>query len=297
MSTASARALLAGLVDYAGLFPPAALALPDAVAEHVRALGSSQAWLLGRFVVPAARLAELARLEDGLPAAATPRPWRLAALLGPDTAAEIEWVAAFNAAHAGRAVADSVELKARTPAELEAALAAVPSGLAAYVELPPGGDLDALLPLLRARGARAKLRSGGLTPEAIPPASDVARFLAACARAGVAWKATAGLHHAVRGEHALAAAPGSPRAPLHGFLNLFAAAAFARAGAAADELQSVLLETDPAAFSLSDEALAWRYLSVSAASLAQTRAGFALSFGSCSIEEPVADLRALGVIE
>lgn len=297
MSTATARALLTGLVDYAGLFPPAALALPDAVAEHARALGSPQAWLLGRFVVPAARLAELARLEDGLPAAATPRPWRLTTLLGPDTAAEIEWVAAFNAAQAGRAVADCVELKAQTPAEADAALAALPAGLTAYVELLPGGDLDTLLPVLRARGAHAKLRSGGLTPEAIPSASEVARFLAACARAGVAWKATAGLHHAVRGEHALAGAPGSPRAPMHGFLNLFAAAAFARAGASADELQSVLLETDPTAFSLSDEALAWRYLGVSAAALAQTRAGFALSFGSCSIEEPVADLRALGVIE
>ena len=60
----SARALLAGLVDYAGLFPPAALSMDDAVAEYARWRRSPEAWMLGRFVLPAARLAELGRAAD-----------------------------------------------------------------------------------------------------------------------------------------------------------------------------------------------------------------------------------------
>lgn len=46
------RALLSRLFDHAPMFPPAAMALPDALAEDARAQASSDAWLLGRFVVP-----------------------------------------------------------------------------------------------------------------------------------------------------------------------------------------------------------------------------------------------------
>jgi hypothetical protein len=296
VTTRCAQALLTGLVDYAGLFPPAGLALADALAEHARWRASPQAWLLGRFVVPASRLDELAQGLQALPAAAA-SPWRLSALLGPDTRPQLDAVEAFNRAQASRACVDSVELKAASAEEAEVALARLPAGLFAHVELPPAAELPPLLAVLSGRGARAKLRTGGVAPEAFPTAAEVARFVTACASAGVAWKATAGLHHPVRGEHALSRAPAAPRAAMHGFLNLFAAAAFAHGGASAAEIESVLLETDPAAFALGEEALSWRYLSASTAALAESRAAFASSFGSCSIAEPVADLQALGVIE
>jgi hypothetical protein len=122
---------------------------------------------------------------------------------------------------------DTVEMKAGSPGEMDAALAALPAGLAAFVELPRDGELGGLLATVGRRRASAKLRTGGVVPEAIPHPAEVARFIAACAGAGVSFKATAGLHHAVRGEHPLTYAPGSPRAVMHGFLNVFAAAALA----------------------------------------------------------------------
>jgi len=82
----SARALLAGLVDYAGLFPPAALPMDEAVAEYARWRRSPEAFMLGRFVAPAARLVELGRAADvRLPEPGTGEPWRLSGLLGGDT--------------------------------------------------------------------------------------------------------------------------------------------------------------------------------------------------------------------
>ena len=75
-------------------------------------------------------------------------------------------------------------------------------------------------------------------PEAIPDPADLARFIAACAAAGVPWKATAGLHHPVRAEQALTYEPGAPRAVMHGFLNVFAAAAFAGGGAPLADLEA-----------------------------------------------------------
>ncbi|HSD29477.1 MAG TPA: hypothetical protein VLL75_19395, partial [Vicinamibacteria bacterium] len=213
----TARALLAGLVDFAGLFPPASLSMDEAVAEYAKSRRSPEAWMLGRFVVPAGRLAELSRAADAhLPEPGAGEPWRLSALLAADVHGDSALVTAFNAKTAGRAVVDAVELKAGSPEEAAAALAALPPGLAAFVEVPLHGELEPLLAVLKARGARAKARTGGVVPEAIPSPAEVARFIAACAAAGVPWKATAGLHHPVRAEHALTYAADGPRAVTHG---------------------------------------------------------------------------------
>jgi hypothetical protein len=297
VTTGSARALLASLVDYAGLFPPAGLSMEAAVAEYAARRRGPEAWMLGRFVLPASRLGELKDAARGhLPEPGAAEPWPLSALLGADTHGDSALVASFNAGHGGRAVVDSIELKAARRDEAVAALDALPAGLVAFVELPLDTDLAAILPVLRERRARAKVRTGGVVAEAIPTVRDLARFIAACAAANVPFKATAGLHHPVRAERALTYAPDSPRAVMHGFLNVFAAAAFARAGAGLGDLEAVLAEQDASAFRLDDAALAWRHLRVATDSITATRAGFATSFGSCSFAEPVADLVALGIL-
>ncbi len=297
MTPAGARALLAGLVDYAGLFPPAALGMEAAVAEYARWRRAPEAFMLGRFVAPAARLVELGRAAESLlPEPGTGEPWRVSALLGADLHGDTARVSSWNVSHSGRAAVDTVELKAASPQEAEASLDALLPGLVAFVELPPSDDLGPLLGALKRRGARAKLRTGGVVPEAIPEPGDVARFIVACAAAAVPFKATAGLHHPVRAEHALTYDADSARAVMHGFLNVFAAAALARDGLTADEVEAILREDDPRAFRLDDSGLEWRGLRVATDRLAATRRDFASSFGSCSFAEPVADLRALEVL-
>ena len=58
-TSAPVRAAFESLIDYAGLFPPAALPMAGAVAEYAEALRGEHAWMLGRFIVPASRIAEL----------------------------------------------------------------------------------------------------------------------------------------------------------------------------------------------------------------------------------------------
>jgi hypothetical protein len=144
--------------------------------------------------------------------------------------------------------------------------------------------------------AFAKLRTGGLTPEAIPPADDLADFLAAAAARRLPFKATAGLHHPVRSVRALTYAPDSPRATMHGFLNLFVAAAFAWHGAERAVLLEALNETEADAFAFGAKDLEWRGRRLSAEQIADARHNFAHSFGSCSFEEPIGDLRALELL-
>ena len=284
----AAHALLAGLVDYAGLFPPAALPMAEAAAEYARQRAGAHGWMLGRFICPVARLDELA-------AAAAPHlagePWPISALAGAGDGPAIE---RFNAAHPGLVI-DALELKASSVAEIEA-FTSLPPGLVRYVEVPLEGDLMGLLRGLRAHGCRAKVRTGGVTPGAFPEPAALSRFLAACAAAEVPFKATAGLHHPVRSEHPLTYAADAPRGVMHGFLNVFVAAALARRGAHEATLESVLREQRPTAFSLDAEGVVWGEHRIDAAELRALRHDFAVSFGSCSFAEPVADLQTLGLL-
>ena len=259
----------AGLVDYAGLFPPAALSMDAAVAEYARWRRSPEAFMLGRFVVPAARLVELGRAADvQLPEPGAGEPWRLSALAG-----------------RGRRTATR---RASTPGTPRSAGRGGRGRGRAQGGEPRAGRSRARGAARRAHGLRRGRRSTRTSTacwrrssaaargrRSAPAAScprrsrtraTLARFIAACAAAGVAWKATAGLHHPLRAEQALTYEPASPRATMHGFLNVFARGGL-RAGGRRRlaELDAVLRERLASAFRLDDEGLAWRQLRASTA--------------------------------
>lgn len=156
-----------------------------------------------------------------------------------------------------------------------------------YCEVP----IDQLEEVKR-QGGFAKLRTGGITPEAIPTIEAVARFIAACAERRLPFKATAGLHHPVRARQSLTYAPDPPRAVLHGFVNVFVAAAFAWHHRP-DLLEPLLAETDPTAFRF-DDCVHWRNERLTIEQVRRARRDFAHAFGSCSFEEPIHDLQTLG---
>lgn len=297
--------LLADLVDYAGLFPPAELGMSEAVDEFARQRLGAEGWILGRFVVPIARLDELERVAaDYLPRDPGIDGWQLSVLAGEAVDDDRRRIDEFHRAHtaspdAGRIRIAAVEAKTVDAAAVDRAAEAF-RGLELYCELPWGGEHEPLLAAIAEAGrdgdVAAKIRTGGVDPAAIPEVRRVARFLLRAAAAGVAWKATAGLHHAVRGEHPLTYAPGSPRATMHGFLNLFLAAALARQGQVDESDLVRLLEEGSAAGLESDEhGVRWQGHRLDDAALAAGRR-FARSFGSCSFREPLAELQALGLL-
>lgn len=292
---ASLRTLVAGLVDYAGLFPPAALPMREAVAGFASYLDSPDAWALGRFVIPVARLDDLAR-ESTAYIGAGAEPWRLAALVGEDSLADARRIRAFNASQDGRLIVDVAEVKASSADRIEAVARTLGKELTVYVELPPNGDPRPLLEAVKRTGTRAKIRTGGVTADAFPRAAEIARFLARCAEQGVAYKATAGLHHPLRGEHRLTYAADAPSATMFGFLNVFAAGVFAAAGMRENALIELLEERDAAALRFDDDGIRWRGESVSLAEVAAARSSFAMAFGSCSFREPIDDLHQLALL-
>ncbi len=83
---------------------------------------------------------------------------------------------------------------------------------------------------------------------------------------------------------------------MFGFLNVFVAAVLARKGLSADQLTLVLMEELPSAFRFNETALSWSGHTASIGEIAAARRDFAISFGSCSFDEPVADLKTLNLL-
>jgi hypothetical protein len=296
--TPGLRTLLAGSVDYAGLFPPASLDLSSAVRAYAEYRAGSDAWALGRFVVPAGRLAELEGEVEGLAPSPPARPWRLSVLLGPDAGADLAALGEFNRRHAatGRPalVADVVELKAGSAELIGSLLAGMPPWAQAYVEIPLDREPGPLVAAIARGGGRAKMRTGGITPESIPPASDVLRFLRACLDARVPFKATAGLHHPLRAEYRLTYAPDSPRGTMFGFVNVFLTAVLLRQGLGDREALALLDERAPDAFEFDTGGIGWRGHRADLDSIERARGDGIVAFGSCSFVEPVGESAAMG---
>jgi len=295
------RALLTGLIDYAGLFPPAGLAMQPAVRNYAEYLAGPDAWALGRFIVPSARLDEF----DGAAAAHLPGdsadgPWLISMLGGAEPGHDAESVFAFNERHAvgaaGRAAIDTLEVKAATGDDVTRLVRSAPDHVRVFVEIPVKNDPAPLLTAIGDAGACAKIRTGGVTKDAFPSSSDVARFIHTAASLGVPFKATAGLHHPRYGEYRLTYEPGSAVAPMFGFLNIFMAAALARQGADAKILAAVLEDGAATAFRFTRSGASWGDRQVETEAIVAMRAGLGISFGSCSFTEPMADLRAMDLL-
>ena len=307
LRTPALRALLVDAIDYAGLFPPAQLDMPSAVAEYASYLHSEDAWALGRFVLPAARLDELARSAresaavERLSLGVLTMPWPLSALAGADVASDMERIRTFNAAHATAdhgwlAQVHGVEVRATTADAIMDTVRSVGDAFDCFVEIPIAADPRPLVRALAACGGWAKVRTGGTTSDAFPTSEQLVRFLAACVTDDVPFKATAGLHHPLRGEYPLTYAAGSASGTMYGFLNVMLAATLLREGGSDDQARELLEERAPDAFTFDASGVAWRGQHFAVDRLAASRQRGMASFGSCSFREPIDDLAALGML-
>ena len=295
------RTLLTKSIDYAGLFPPAGLAMSDAVRNYALYRSSPEAWALGRFVLPVNRLDEFnAAAAEHLRKASPALPWQLTLLAGGDFAADLEAIAEFNHRHAsshpGAVLVDALEIKASSKGAIEDIMLRTPRSLQAFIEIPTDQDPGELLVTIARQGGRAKVRTGGVTKDAFPSGADLLRFIEGTIQVGVPFKATAGLHHPIRAEYRLTYAPDSPSGVMFGFLNLFLTTAFLRAGLPESAAADLLEERSADSFRIDQEGIGWRDHRLDVGELRLARTEGMISFGSCSFTEPLAELEALNLL-
>ncbi|MBV9593319.1 MAG: hypothetical protein JO147_05930 [Actinobacteria bacterium] len=268
-----------GLLDDAAMFPPGSMALPDALVGHVGHRGAWYADMLGPFVCAAGRLVTLQERAEQF------------GIQRLDVAVIVtDGLAAVDTALARAAACPAVHVVALEvpigPDQLDAALRALVPRLAQgcriYVELPMTAITDRHAHDLSRAGLYLKLRTGGTSIEAFRTEAELARPIVLAAAERLAFKCTAGLHHAIR---QLDRETGFEH---HGFVNVLLAARVAAASGSVDATAAVLSIRDRS------EIVA-RALELATADIVAVRALFR-SFGTCSILEPVTDLCSLGLV-
>lgn len=302
----SVRALLAAIVDYAGLFPPAQLSLLQSGETYARERMGIHDWMLGRFVLPAARVAELTENLAPFPGA---QSWPLSVVLSGELESVMEQMRSlqFTSDQLTIAALEFPPLPVNAIASLQPHL---PETIDAFFEVPfsdPIPHLEAF------KGTRlwAKIRTGGIRAEAFPSVPQLGQFILACANAQVPFKATAGLHHALPGHYRLTYEPDSPTGSMHGFLNVAIAASFAYSQTITlEEIAAILTEPlvsmdlsqekpapESEGFVFQTDGLKWGDRHLSLSTIRASRQDFFRGFGSCSFQEPIHDLMTLQVLK
>ena len=277
--------LLAGLVDDAGLFPPESLPMAQALARHRADEAAGHPMLSHRFLCPASRLDELRAAWAEIGGGAE-GPLRLGVIV--DTGVDGLDAARDEVGEEPALALEMLEVPAPSADTVDAVLEALAGcSEAAFVEGPRKPDWVKAVAAAGAVGAEglrgAKVRCGGARADLFPSPEDLAAFVCACNEHGVPFKATAGLHGAVRHR--------DERTGFvhHGFLNLVLAAVRAAAGKPVGEVAAVLDSTDAAALAAEARAVSGR--EVTAARL------LFRAYGSCSTSEPLEEAAALGLLQ
>lgn len=288
---ASVKALLSSVVDYAGLFPPAKLGMREAMANYAQYQMASDNWMLGHFVVPISRSHELQELLPTFPL----KRWSLSAILSKDVELDIDRVRSLQD-NQQIAIA-ALEIPPLPPEEIERVFPLLPAGVDAFFEIPLNSDLEPYLSVLQKIRASAKIRTGGITAEAFPGVTQLSQSILAFAEARVPFKATAGLHHPLPNEYRLTYEPDSPFGKMHGFLNVTILAALVYwQKVTPEEAVAILEESSIDRFQFKEDGIGWsdRHLNIS--EIEEARQQFFRSFGSCSFQEPIDDLKHLQLL-
>lgn len=299
----STKILLSELIDYAGIFPPAALDMPTAVKNYAAYRNSAESWMLGRFIVSAARLKEFETAFAGLSATEKgSATWPLSVVGGANIKEEVAEIAKSNERYSGsksipNVKIESFEMKIASESAIRlASRTLIPPELETYFEISPSSAVKEMIEEVKVEKRRAKVRAGGEQPSDVPSVENLAKFLGVCVTQNVAFKATAGLHHPLRSIRKFSGGVNDDFGWMHGFLNLFLAAAFLYHGMKENLVVQILEEHDNAAFQFDANGVDWRGQTISNADLLTARQSFCLSFGSCSFDEPIQDLQALKVL-
>ncbi|MGI9528660.1 MAG: hypothetical protein ACR2NG_03040 [Acidimicrobiia bacterium] len=293
-------AAFGGLIDYAGLFPPASNTMDEAVAEYARLRADDSRWIVGKFLCRASELEQLAAAAVGQMRRGD-APWDVGVIfdMGPGAAAMV--VNDFQTEMSPALSITSVEVKTPRPdadaiATTIEAMGALDTDTAVFVEVVKGEPMrpqvEAIATNLRSRGRTggAKLRCGGLSPEDFPTVEEIAEFLWTSTNEQLPFKATAGLHQPIRHFDEDA---GVWR---HGFVNLLMASVSCDDGAIKETVEAIVAESDPEEFAVSASAARWQKIRLPGSAIRRSRRNGFIAFGSCDIDEPITALRDLNFL-
>jgi hypothetical protein len=318
-SSSSVKTLVNGLFDYAGLFPPASLPLTEAFSEYLGHRSEPDAWMVGPFVIPVQKLSEVTILLqneqlaspvlfDVLPRAATSL-----SLLQESLAEDLAACTRFLETNQGKAEITSFEFRfpdgifSDTGLGVHAVTAVSDlfeeagfEQASVFGELVRGASFESeIAPYFLSLSSSqsrlkilGKIRCGGMAQTDFPTTAEIAAYIHFAAQLGYPFKATAGLHHPIRHFNS------GQSVWMHGFINVLFAATMARVHSLNPaEIQQILEDEEAQSFIFDRTGIAWRTLKATNTDFIGVRRNLALSIGSCSFNEPRADLFELRLLK
>jgi hypothetical protein len=294
------RAMLEGVIDYAGLFPPAKLPLGEAVEEYLGIIHGPDKWIVDRFACPIGKLSDLAIELTEHPE----EPFVPVAVIGSNHPDHKHWqhgiehdaaeMTKFQRAVENHAEIQAYEVRLPDHLHLNQYVNDLKSftNIDVFAELPWGPEMtDSLAALAELEVASAKARTGGLEATDIPSSVNLAAFIQQCVQLDLTFKLTAGLHHP------LPTLDDRTGATMHGFLNVLTATAMCLSEDLSQrEMEALLDEKNPKAFNFKRDSLVWHDHKATLEDIENARTLF-FSFGSCSVREPLDDLAKIGLVE
>lgn len=267
MST-SPPALFAGLFDDAAVFPPGNHAIDEALRRRFERAATTDARYVGSFLLPPTMIERC--LQEV-------HPVDVVVIGRPGTPLDDVIDAANTLAHNNTHALAGVQIALQGGWEKLLDL-----GVPVAIELSPvelGTGLNALMP--HREQVAAKLRTGSTPTNPVPTPTQLAQFVDDCMRCGLSFKLTGGMHRALTHDTEVERE--------FGFLNVLAATHLITQGSAAAAKDAErMLDADR------DEALG-AVQSIDDSD-AQTVRDWFLSFGCCDVDDPIDDLRTLGLI-
>ncbi len=296
----SLRILLDGVIDYAGLFPPAKLSMEPAVEEFLAYRDGPNAWLVSRFACNASHLVELAEELEKHPLS-EPAPVTVIGTSSKDRhhwdtalALDIQNIAKFREMTRLSAIVEAYEIRLPDNHHTETCLHALKAVKVeeTFVEIPWADAMEeAVACIAESEFAFAKVRTGGADAAAFPSVAELAAFIQQCVQLDIPFKLTAGLHQP------LPHFDKSTNAEQHGFLNVLVAAALTHVhDLSRREIEEILMVKNGPEFEFGANHLKWREFGATLEEIAGGRDLFR-SFGSCSVEEPLDGLDKAGFLK
>jgi len=320
MPVKSLKLFLSKLIDYAGLFPPANLNLKYAFNNYLDyTVNSPYSWIMAKFICPASKLAELDKLikvekielTNQIPLSVLGSSNVHSSEFLDSVSHDVKMISEFYGKYSGKINIDAFEVRLpndifsisgddvlfemiKLTAEKLKKINIKP--IQVYFEALPNENLTALakaISIYNESGGETgyKLRTGGVETSAYPPSGKIAFAIKTCGDFEIPMKCTAGLHHPIRRYN------DGVKTKMHGFINVFGAGILNVCLKLPEDVMKEILEDEDAEnFHFSESSFGWKEYHVLASRIQEAREQFMISYGSCSFDEPVDDLKKLGLL-
>lgn len=296
---------MSGLIDYAGLFPPADLNLKSSINNYSNYIRGSRNWMMSKFILPSSKISGLN--DNLMKHFNSDFPLNLSLISSDFYLDKVELTSLMDN-FPGIVFCTGVESRIHEINQFESlyeknriVCSEFDRPIQTFYEIERNSNWENEVKQIVKQLSDLnknyrlnhgfKLRCGGVEKNHFPSSQECAIAINLCRDYNVAMKFTAGLHHPMRHFSE------SVGTRMYGFFNIFIGGMMSyKFQLNIESLLEILEDENANHFQFSDNGVSWKNFDLSQQELQKLRSEAFISYGSCSFEEPCEDLKNLGLL-